>query len=157
MILKIVSVGPGDPSLMNTATVAALRSAGMLFLRTGLHPIVSWLNSLEIPFRTMDDLYESSDDFESLSEATASRLWEYAAAHENTVYAVSDTMTDHTVDAVYSALPLNCRIEIIPGFSFADFYLFTSPAAVNTFQPLMFVFVPPALFPDPVMIHPVLF
>ncbi len=123
MILKIVSVGPGDPSLMNTATVAALRSTGMLFLRTGLHPIVSWLNSLEIPFRTMDDLYESSDDFELLSEATASRLWEYAAAHENTVYAVSDTMTDHTVDAVYSALPLNCRIEIIPGFSFADFYL----------------------------------
>ena len=123
MILKIVSVGPGDPSLMNAVTVSSLSSAGMLFLRTGLHPIVSWLNSHGIPFRTMDDLYESSDDFESLSEAMASRLWEYAASHENTVYAVSDTMTDHTVDAVYSALPPDCRIEIIPGFSFADFYL----------------------------------
>ena len=123
MILKIVSVGPGDPSLMNAVTVSSLSSAEMLFLRTGLHPIVSWLNSHGIPFRTMDDLYESSDDFESLSEAMASRLWEYAASHENTVYAVSDTMTDHTVDAVYSALPPDCRIEIIPGFSFADFYL----------------------------------
>lgn len=123
MILKIVSVGPGDPSLMNAVTEASLRSAGILFLRTGRHPISSWLISHEIPFRTMDDLYESSDDFDTLSESMASRLWEAASVHENTVYAVSDTMTDHTVDTVFSALPRDCCIEIVPGFSFADFYL----------------------------------
>ena len=123
MILKIVSVGPGDPSLMNAVTEASLRSAGTLFLRTGRHPIVSWLDSQKISFRTMDDLYESSDDFDALSESLASRLLDYVSGHENTVYAVSDTMTDHTVDILFSALPPDCRIEVVPGFSFADYYL----------------------------------
>ena len=39
----IVSVGPGDPSLMNEKTLSALKSAGKLLLRTGRHPVSGWL------------------------------------------------------------------------------------------------------------------
>lgn len=123
MTLKIVSVGPGDPSLLNVKTIKTLRSAGKLFLRTGRHPLASWLNTQGIPFSTMDDLYDASEDFEKLSEALASRLWSFALRCENTVYAVSDTMTDHSVDIIFSSRPSDSRINILPGFSFADYYL----------------------------------
>ena len=123
MILKVVSIGPGDPSLINFVTEKTIRSAGMLILRTGQHPLTSWLKKQDISFRTMDDLYESSDDFEMLAETIASRLWYLASRFENTVYAVSDTMTDHTVDAVISCCPKNALIQLVPGFSFADYYL----------------------------------
>ena len=66
MILRIVSVGPGDPALLNAATENTLRSAGTLVLRTGNHPLSAWLDQNHIPFRTMDSVYESADDFESL-------------------------------------------------------------------------------------------
>ena len=123
MTLKIVSVGPGDPSLLNAKTINTLRSAGKLFLCTGRHPLASWLNTQKIPFSTMDDLYDSSEDFEKLSEALASRLWNFASQCENTVYAVSDSMTDHSVDVIFSSRPSDSRIDLLPGFSFADYYL----------------------------------
>ena len=95
----------------------------MLFLRTGRHPLASWLEKQKILFRTMDDLYNDAEDFEILSESVARKLWENAAEHETVVYAVSDSMTDHTVDAVFASCPENGQVEIIPGFSFADYYL----------------------------------
>ena len=67
MILQIVSVGPGDPSLLNQKTADTLRASGFLVLRTGVHPLAEWLKEQRIPFSTMDDLYETSDDFELLS------------------------------------------------------------------------------------------
>ena len=123
MILQIVSVGPGDPSLLNQKTADTLRASGFLVLRTGVHPLAEWLKEQRIPFSTMDDLYETSDDFELLSAAIAQKLWEYASQAENVVYAVSDSMTDHTVDAVYAECPENSSVLLIPGFSFADYYL----------------------------------
>ena len=123
MILRIVSVGPGDPALLNAATENTLRSAGTLVLRTGNHPLSAWLDQNHIPFRTMDSVYESADDFESLSDEVAANLWNIASENGDTVYAVSDTMTDHTVDAVFSCRPDHGTIRMVPGFSFADYYL----------------------------------
>ena len=123
MILQIVSVGPGDSGFLNSKTVEALRNAGLLVLRTGRHPLTSWLADQGIPFRTMDSIYESAEDFESLSSAVAEEIWNLAAEHSNTVYAVSDMMTDHTVDAVFAGKPADGRINILPGFSFSDYYL----------------------------------
>ena len=71
----------------------------------------------------MDSIYESAEDFESLSSAVAAEIWNLAAEHSNTVYAVSDMMTDHTVDAVFAGKPADGRINILPGFSFSDYYL----------------------------------
>lgn len=122
MSLTVVSIGPGDSSLLNKRTESILLKAEMLWLRTGMHPLASWLKQSNITFRSMDDLYNSSEDFEILSETAARILWS-AATKENVVYAVSDQMTDHTVDAVFKLRPENADIRIIPGFSFADYYL----------------------------------
>ena len=123
MILCIVSVGPGDPAFLNAATEKILRKAGTLVLRTGNHPLSAWLDQNHIPFRTMDNVYESAEDFESLSDKVAAELWNLASESGDTVYAVPDSMTDHTVDAVFSCRPDHGTIRMIPGFSFADYYL----------------------------------
>ncbi len=123
MILHIVSAGPGDPGFLNAITVDALRKADMLVLRTGKYPLTSWLSDNGIHFHTMDSVYESAEDFESLSKAVAAEIWSLAAQYSNMVYAVSDMMTDHTVDAIFAGKPADGLIDILPGFSFADYYL----------------------------------
>ena len=131
MTLKIISVGPGDPDLMNRKTENTIRSSPLLVLRTARHPLAAWLEAQGIAFRSMDHLYESSEDFEVLASAIASELWSLAAEVEMVVYAVSDSITDRTVDTVISHRPEEGSFEIVPGFSFADFYL---PACRGFFQ-----------------------
>ena len=54
--LTILSIGPGDPSLLNQATVDRLRTADPLILRTDRHPLVSWLNEQDIPYSPLDEV-----------------------------------------------------------------------------------------------------
>ena len=119
----IVSVGPGDPSLLNEKTRDTLLHADRLILRTGRHPLSGWLKSLEISYETMDCLYETSDDFDCLFSALADLLWKHTLSSGQVVYAVPDAMTDRSVDALFSNRPDDGKIIIIPGFSYADYYL----------------------------------
>ena len=118
----IVSVGPGDPSLMNEKTLSALKSAGKLLLRTGRHPVSGWLEKQSVPFETMDSLYETAEDFDSLVSSVAETVWQ-AAEKSPVVYAVPDVQTDRSVDAVFRRRPGDGKVTVVPGFSYADFYL----------------------------------
>lgn len=122
--LAILSVGPGDPSLLNQATLDQIRSANPLILRTDRHPLASWLQEQGIAFTSLDDLYEGSDDFDVLCDSIADRVWELSAGAKHPVYAVPDLLTDRTVDRIYARRPESAAdITVIPGFSYADFYL----------------------------------
>ena len=123
MKLKIISIGPGDPSLINEVTIQAIRTADPLVLRTGHHSLTHWLKTSGVSFQTLDYLYETSSDFDLLTKAAAERLWALASDNPETVLAVPDSMTDHIVDELYASCPENGELECIPGFSFADFYL----------------------------------
>ena len=102
MTLTIVSIGPGDPSLLNAITIQTLRDAGKLILRTCRHPIAAWLDGQGILYSSLDDLYDNADDFDMLSEAVARTVWEASENNNETVYAVSDTMTRPPVkDYIY--------------------------------------------------------
>ena len=122
--LTIVSIGPGDPSLLNQVTLDQLRTAAPLILRTDHHPLVSWLDEQEIRYLSLDDLYEQSDDFDELSGRIADRVWQLVSESKHPVFAVPDILTDSTVDCVFSRRPESAaEIVVIPGFSYADFYL----------------------------------
>ena len=122
--LTVLSVGPGDPALLNRATEDALRAADLLVLRTDHHPLVSWLNEQNIIYTSLDDLYEQTEDFDSLADRIAERVWQLAAGARRPVYAVPDLLTDRTVDRLYALQPEDAaEITVIPGFSYADFYL----------------------------------
>lgn len=122
-MITVVSIGPGDPSFLNEITVRTLRNASPLVLRTGRHPLSVWLETEGMAFRTLDHLYETSDDFDALSRAAAEELWSLSGTSPYLVYAVSDVLTDRTVDALFSSRPEGGEVRLVPGFSFADYYL----------------------------------
>lgn len=122
-MITVVSIGPGDPSFLNEITVRTLRDASPLVLRTGRHPLSVWLETEGMAFRTLDHLYETSDDFDALSRAAAEELWFLSGTSPYLVYAVSDVLTDRTVDALFSSRPEGGEVRLVPGFSFADYYL----------------------------------
>ena len=77
----VLSLGNGDPDLLNIKTLKALRESDSLFLRTGNHPIVSWLKENGISFSTLDHLYDVSEDFDMLNQ----KITELAAKQPSTV------------------------------------------------------------------------
>lgn len=118
----IVSVGAGDPDLLNIKTVSILRKCGSLFLRTGRHPISAWLKENGIPFSTFDHFYEVSDDFDLLNRNIADSLIRHSSEHE-IVYAVPDPLTDQTVRILMRIKPDSLPVSLIPGISGYDFHL----------------------------------
>jgi len=131
-VVSVLSVGPGDPEFLNEITRKKLLEPGVLFLRTKRHTLSSFLDSRNIPYQTMDCFYESLDDFDSLSAAIAETLWKAAKENGTAVYAVSDAMTDSSVDALYRFCPDFGKIRIIPGFSYADYYLSACRGFIST-------------------------
>ncbi len=120
--ITVLSVGYGDASLFGKATEDALTSARQLVLRTEKNAVSIWLESRGIPFTSLDSLYETAEDFDSLCESIASLLWEKAEKAPLT-YAVTDALTDGSVASLLRAKPDNGAVEILPGTGLADLYL----------------------------------
>lgn len=116
MRLTIIPLGPGDPNLLTLGSVQALKSAQRLILRTRRHPVADWLEKEGVAFETLDDLYDSSYDFDELNAAAAKKLWQLAPA----AYAVADPAWDETVAALHAACPKGGHIDTLPGVSLAD-------------------------------------
>ena len=126
----VVSLGTGDPDLLNAKTISALRTPVPLILRTGIHPIVSWLEENGITFSTLDRFYEESDDFDQLNQNIADYLIGQASVSE-IIYAVTDAVTDQTVRYLLQNKPRNLSVTVIPGISYYDIHLASSISFLN--------------------------
>ena len=129
--LTIVSIGPGNPSLMTLETADLLLQSVRIFLRTDHHPVASWLSDHGVSFSTMDDLYESVEDFDLLYDQMAKRLLQ-EMKKEPLIYAVPDPLTDRSVDRLFAL----CQnepgfIRVLPGISAADAFLSAARAALQ--------------------------
>ena len=117
--ITLVTVSTGDASLFTAGAVQALESAAKRVLRTGRHPLAAWLTDRELPFDTLDSLYEACEDFDAFNSAAAKRLITLAREGD-LVYAVTDMAMDSTVAALRRALPADVALHAIPGVSHAD-------------------------------------
>ena len=117
--ITVVTLGPGDPDLLNQKTLRALESAPVLILRTDRHPLSSWLREKHIAFSSLDFLYESAEDFEDLLSKIAAHLWA-RAAEGPLVYAVPDALSDASLRRLLSEKPEGVSVEVIPGAGYAD-------------------------------------
>ena len=133
--IVVVSLGPGDPDLLNAKTLQALRGTGTLILRTGRHPVSSWLAETGIVFSTLDALYDASEDFDGLNRAAADALIR-AAASGPVVYGVPDALTDQTVRELLKNAPAGLSVSVIPGVSLYDAFLSSSLSSLS-FSPLV--------------------
>lgn len=62
------------PDALTVMQDSTLRAAKLVFLQTERHPTANAVRAMGIPFETMDDLYESADNFDALNTAIANRL-----------------------------------------------------------------------------------
>ena len=130
--LTIVSIGPGSPSLMTLETAELLGRARVI-LRTDHHPVASWLRKKGIPYTSLDDLYESIEDFDELYEQMARRILSElnrgSSDSRPLVYAVPDPCTDRSVDCLFALVPsAMSTIHVLPGVSAADSFLSSARA-----------------------------
>lgn len=123
--IKIVSIGQGDPDLLNIVTINSLRKAEQLILRTGKHPLTAWLESNKIAYQTLDELYGDAEDFDQLAQLIADEV--IRSAHSSgVVYAVPDAYTDSSVKMLFRRVPGDILITVVPGISSYDLHLSSS-------------------------------
>ena len=112
----VVGLGPGDDSLVTTATLAEIARIPVRFLRTERHP-----SSHLVPgATTFDHVYDSAPSFEDVYRTIADDLASAAAAHGEILYAVpgSPLILERTV----ARLRARGDIETVlhPAVSFLD-------------------------------------
>ena len=123
--IVIVSLGTGDPDLLNMKTIRILRDCGRLILRTESHSAVPWLQQNGIAYTSLDYLYRESNDFNLLNRRIAEELIRFASDSE-IVYAVPDPLTDQSVRTLLRIKPDPLSVTVIPGLSTYDVYLSSS-------------------------------
>lgn len=117
--ITVVSMGPGDPSLLTLQASELLHSGKKIILRTERHPVASWLAEQDISFSSLDALYDHYEDFDELHIAMAKQLWKDAGL-EPIVYAVADATTDGSIDALARLMPEDSKLIRLAGVSAAD-------------------------------------
>lgn len=115
----VVGLGPGDRGLVTAATVDAIGSVPVRFLRTERHPSASLVDGAE----TFDRHYESAGTFDEVYRLVVADL--VAAARENgtVLYAVpgSPRVLERTVDLLeVEAGAGRISLEVLPAMSFVD-------------------------------------
>lgn len=72
--LTVVGLGPGGIEHVTVGVLRCLGIGGRLFARTRRHPAVADLEAMGFAFESMDDLYETIPDYETLYQKIAERL-----------------------------------------------------------------------------------
>ena len=125
--ISVVTLGPGDPSLMTLQTAELLQNAQHLVLRTERHGVSAWLKEKQIGYETLDSFYDQYEDFSEMHDAMARKLWDMAASAPLT-YAVMDASTDGSVTALAHTKPEDAVLTCYAGLSTADACLSAVPA-----------------------------
>ena len=125
-VITVVSLGPGPVDMLTLQSLHAIEHAEKLILRTAHHPCVEYLNSREISFDTLDQFYESADNFDQMHEQMAQHLWKIAKQNA-IVYCVPDIQNDLSVSSLIHSKPDSAKIHFLPGISLTDYLLSRLP------------------------------
>src|SRR5699024_1654739 len=74
--INIIGLGSSDMDSLPVGIFKRLKSSENLFLRTEGHPVVGTLREENLEWTAFDDVYESSETFESTYEEICRRLTE---------------------------------------------------------------------------------
>ena len=122
-MIKIIGLGPGNPNALTIGAMKELEECQNIYLRTEMHPTVSYLKQKNIKFKTYDYLYENSNSFDEVYESIANDLVEKSHKEGELIYAVPG----HPLVAEKSVVNLinlckknNISYKLIPSVSFID-------------------------------------
>ncbi|WKY47342.1 nucleoside triphosphate pyrophosphohydrolase [Eubacteriaceae bacterium ES3] len=120
--IDIVGLGPGDPGQMTLKTLELLENEADNFLRTAVHPTVSFLELKGITYKSFDYLYEAESAFEHVYEQISDHLIKVAKTID-IVYAVPGNPLfgeETVVKLTEKAKQQGITYTIHPGVSFVD-------------------------------------
>jgi len=116
--LIIAGIGNDGPGQLTMDAARAIREADAVVLRTARHPVAEWLTGEGISYSSLDDLYETHEDFDSLYAAMADRL--LSMGEDTVLLAVPGSAVEG--DALVQRLVPHAQeagidISILPGVS----------------------------------------
>lgn len=117
------------PGSITTASHSAIEHAGRLFLQTADSPCARWITDAGLPYVSMDDLYDSSYDYDELNQAIAARLMCGCDA----VYAVSGRgIGEGQLSAIREAASkAGATVKVLPGIGYSDAVLADIPFTLS--------------------------
>lgn len=114
---KIVLVPFLAADLVTLSAVDAIRSAERVFLQTKLHPMSKRALALRPDAETMDDLYETAEDFDALADAIAQRL----VSARDCAYVFTGSISDSVIPAIErAAAEADIAVKTLAGGSIAS-------------------------------------
>ncbi|NLI53092.1 MAG: nucleoside triphosphate pyrophosphohydrolase [Clostridiales bacterium] len=116
------------PGALTCAQKAALESGAPLFLQTDRHPSAEALVSLKRVSTSMDDLFDTAEDFDALNAAIAERLCEAGEC----VYVATGSVENSQLPAIErEANARGIAVSILPHLSAGDVAFPERPRAVS--------------------------
>ena len=115
--MKTIIIAPlSTPQTLTRAAWDAIEHAETLYLQTTEHPSAGPVKQAGLAFVSMDDLYETAEDFETLNRSIADRL----TSGGDCVYAVmGDGCFAQTEAIVKAAKKRGFRVQTLAGVSYA--------------------------------------
>lgn len=115
--MKVITIAPlSTPNTLTRTAWDAVLHASTLYLQTAEHPSAQPVKDAGLAFVSMDDLYETSEDFDALNKAIASRL----VSGDDCVYAVMGDGCFAQLPAIEKEADRNgFHIDVLPGVSYA--------------------------------------
>jgi tetrapyrrole methylase family protein/MazG family protein len=112
----VVGLGPAGPDLLTAATVDAIDTTPVRFLRTTRHPAAAFLQGAP----SFDHRYEESSSLEEVYDAIVEDLVSAATEHGRVLYAVpgSPAVGERTVELLRADPRVRC--DVLPALSSVD-------------------------------------
>jgi len=111
-IITVVALGPGHRDLVTIGALKQMKKAGCLVLRTSRHGAADLLGEEGVAFSSLDELHESSPDFDAFARRASGHV--LALARKGAVtYAVADPARDETVRLIREEA--GDRLKVLPG------------------------------------------
>ena len=109
-MITVIGAGSGKAENLSLDAFRTIKKASKVVLKTEKMPIKRLLEDENIPFETLDGIYEQAEDFDALN----AQIKDYLLSSGDCVYVVHGSALDDT-----SVRSLG-KVNIIPGISVAD-------------------------------------
>ena len=122
-MIKIIGLGPGDKDALTIGAIEVLKNSSNIFLRTERHPTVQYLKELGIKYKTYDEKYEKSKDFDEVYDSIAEDIIKKQEQLQDVVYAVPGhpLVAEKSVENILKLCKeKNIAVDIYPAVSFID-------------------------------------
>jgi tetrapyrrole methylase family protein/MazG family protein len=115
----VVGLGPGDPGLVTTATIAAIAAIPTRYVRTTQHPSAALVDGAQ----AFDGIYDAAESLDAVYRTIVDQLIAAAIDHGEVLYAVpgSPAVAEHTVALLRAEAAAGVvDVTVHPALSFAD-------------------------------------